>query len=471
MSEGRTAVAILGGGIAGLTVALHLQRQNTDFLLIEPERVLGGKVRTDSAGGFIIEGGPDAFLAEKPWARQLCEELGLGGEIIGTNDAQRRIFLVSRGRLRPLPDGVMMLAPVKPIPLLRSRLVSVPGVVRMAMEPFVPRRTEEGDESLGHFVRRRFGDEVFERIVDPLMSGIYAGDADQLSLDSTFPRLRDLEREHKSVIRGLIATQRTIKSRPGAPSSMFLSLRGGMARLTDAIVQRLDRQRVLTGVGAAEITRNTCYRIRLSDGRTILADQLVVATPSHVAARLVHHLDPELAALLQQIPYVSTATVSLAYSRGDVAHPLNGFGFVVPRVEQRRITACTWVSSKLPSRAPDDGALLRCFIGRAGDEDWVSQSDDELVQRARGELQALMGITAAPLLWRVFRWERSMPQYRVGHQQLIGRIEARLSSLPGLVLTGSAYRGVGLPDVIREAFAAAAKVDRPAAEFRAPAAR
>ena len=445
-----TSVAIVGGGISGLVVALRMQQRGIPYTLIEAADVPGGKIRTESIDGFVIEGGPDSFLAEKPWARELCEELGLGAEIIGTNDAQRQTFLVANGKLRPLPEGFVMLAPVRPLPLLRSRLISFPGVMRMAIEPFVPVRRDDSDESLGSFVRRRFGDEVFERIVDPLMSGIYAGNSDELSINSTFPRLRDIERRHGSVIKGLLQMKA-----PPRQGSMFLSLRGGMKRLVDAIVARLDRQSIRTGVRVVSITGN--YNLKLSDGSTINADEVVLTTPSYAAASMIRSLDRDLACMLSEIPYVSTTTVTLAYLRSQIAHPLNGFGFVVPRAERRRITACTWITTKLPHRAPDDAVLLRCFIGRAGDENWVGSSDEELVRRSREELAALMGVNAEPLFTRVFRWEKSMAQYGVGHQDLVKKIEARASRHPGLHFAGSAYRGVGLPDVIRDANSIATK--------------
>lgn len=451
MTVSGTAVAVVGGGIAGLTAAYRLQQRGVDFRLIEADPILGGKIRTEAVDGFIIEGGPDAFLAEKPWARELCEELGLGAEIIGTNDAHRRTFLVSRGRLRPLPRGLVMLAPVKPLALLRSRLISLPGVLRLAMEPLLPARTDEGDESLGAFVRRRMGDAVFERIVDPLMSGIYAGNSDELSLQSTFPRLRDLERNHGSVIRGLLAAQRQMAAPPKPGSSMFLSLRGGMGRIVDAIADQLDPSPILTGTPLLRLRERTGFQLELADGAIIEAESVVLATPAFAAAVLLREIDGELAGLLDRIPYVSTATISLAFRRKDISHPMDGFGFVVPRVERRRITACTWVSTKLPDRAPDGSVLLRCFVGRAGDEGWIEKSSEELVELARTELRELMGVTAAPLFTRIFRWPRSMPQYRVGHQQLLESMAARLARHPGLYLTGNAYRGVGLPDCIRDA--------------------
>jgi oxygen-dependent protoporphyrinogen oxidase len=443
------SVAIIGGGIAGLTIALRLQQRGVPYVLIESERVLGGKIRTESTDGFVIEGGPDSFLAEKPAARELCEELGLESEIIGTNDASRQTFLVSNARLRPLPEGFVMLAPVKPLPLLRSGLISLRGVLRMALEPLIPARRADSDESLGNFVRRRLGDEVFEKIVDPLMSGIYAGNSDDLSILTTFPRLRDLERTHGSIIKGLLRVSGT--PAPPRKRSMFLSLRGGMNGLVDAIVRQLDRSSVRTGVHVVSMTRPADYRLELSDGTTLDSGAVVLTTPAFAAAKIVRPLDAKLAELLEQIPYVSTCTVALAYRRN--AHPLNGFGFVVPRTERRGITACTWMTTKLPHRAPDDAVLIRCFVGRAGDEDWVDSSDTDVEARCREELQQLMGITTAPLFTRVFRWEKSMPQYRVGHGDLLARINTRLP--PGLYLAGSGYRGVGLPDVIRDATASA----------------
>jgi oxygen-dependent protoporphyrinogen oxidase len=347
---------------------------------------------------------------------------------------------------------------VKPLAFLRSRLLSIPVILRMALEPLIPKRRNDADESIGSFVRRRFGNEVCQRIVDPLMSGIYAGDSDDLSIESTFPRLRNVEREHRSVIRGLLATSRAAKAAASGRKPMFLSLRSGMGRLVEALAQRLDPTAVQTGASVTSLRRDDRYRLHLSNGTKVSAGALVLAIPAFAAAALVEQLDRDLADLLREIPYVSTATVSLAFRRSDIQHPLNGFGFVVPRVERRRITACTWVSTKLPPRAPKDTVLLRCFIGRAGDDDWAGASDAELVGRSLTELRDLMGIDSPPLFTRVFRWENSMPQYRVGHQELLRRIDARVAAHPNLFLAGSAYRGVGLPDVIREATAVSSAV-------------
>ncbi|MGH9458613.1 MAG: protoporphyrinogen oxidase [Thermoanaerobaculia bacterium] len=448
MEQVRTRVAVVGGGIAGLTAAFRLQQAGTDYRLIESAAVAGGKIRTERVGGFTIEAGPDSFLAEKPAARELCEEIGLGEEIIPTNDARRRTFLVSRGRLRPLPEGFVMLAPVDPLALLRSRLVSLRGVARMAVEPLVPVRTDPADESVGAFIRRRLGGEVLERIVDPLLSGIYAGESDRLSIRSTFPRLAEMERTHGSLVRGLLAAKRKAKPK----GAVFLSLRGGMDRLATTLAAKLDARSLLLGTRVATIAREeTAWRLTLSNGSSVVAERVIFATPAFVTASVVDAVDRELAELLRRIPYVSTASVALAYRRADVRHPLDGFGFVVPRIERRRITACTWVSTKLPERAPADGALLRCFIGRAGEEEHLAGSDDDLQRLAREELRDLMGIDAEPLFARVFRWGKSMPQYLVGHQELLAAIDARLAGLPGVFVTGSAYRGVGLPDCIREA--------------------
>jgi len=447
----QTQVAIVGGGIAGLTAAYRLQQQGVDYCLIESEATLGGKIRTEHIDGFVVEGGPDSFLSQKPWARDLCQELGLASEIIGTNDAKRKTYLVSRGHLRPLPEGFVMLVPVKPLPLLRSRLISLTGILRMAIEPWIPVQAANGDESLGGFVRRRLGDEVLERIVDPLASGIYAGDSDHLSLAMTFPRLRELEQKHGSLIRGLLNTQQQMNGRSQPRQSMFLSLRSGLSQLVDALVNQLDPASILTGTRVVAMRHTPRYEIELTDGRILAADAVILATSALVSAGLLRDIDRDLINLLQQIPYVSTATISLGFRREEISHPLNGFGFIVPRVERRRITACTWVSTKMPHRAPDDKVLLRCFVGRAGDDACVGLSDAALVDLARNELRDLMHITSEPLFARIFRWEKAMPQYQVGHLDLLSKIDAQLAVHQGLFLTGSAYRGVGLPDCIREA--------------------
>ena len=464
----RRHIAIVGGGITGLATAYFLRERARssgrplEVSLIEGERRLGGKVLTEHVRGFIIEGGPDSFLTQKPWALQLCELLGLADQLTGPQP-HRKTFVLLGGRLRRLPEGVMGLVPTRLGSLLRSELFSTWGKLRMAMEPLVPPRRDDRDESLGEFVRRRLGRQALERLAEPLLAGIYAADADRLSLLATFPRLRELERRHGSLTAGVMAQRRRRSKDAKEAKPLFMTLRPGLSALVEALMARLHDVRVITGQRITQLERRSrnmksSYSLRLADGQLLEADAVVLTTPAHVAAELLEPLSPEAAELLAGIPAVSTAVVTLAFRRSQVEHPLDGTGFVVPPIEGRALTGCTWSSSKWPGVAPEGFALLRCFFGRAGQEDALKLSDEDLVHLAYEELRGLLGLRGEPLLVRVHRWPRAMPQYLVGHLDRLARIEEVLSEHPGLILAGAAYRGIGLPDCIRQAQEAAERV-------------
>ncbi len=455
MSE-RKRIVIVGGGITGLSAAYRLQcaarAQNLplDITLLESEPHLGGKIQTWRADGFVVEGGPDSFLASKPQATALCEALGIADRLITTNNTQKRTYIYSRGRLHDLPEGLSGLVPSRLAPLLRSSLILPFGKARLLMDFVLPARAPNGDESLAHFVSRRLGREAFERLIEPLMGGIYAGDASQLSLTATFPQLRQLELKQGSLLRGVM------QNAPSPTQRGFLSLRGGMGDLVDALQQQLTVA-VRCGVSVQSIgsTANG-YALETNRG-TLSADALIITTPAYVSAPLLQSIDRALADAHAAIPHVSTATISLAYRRADLTRPLHGFGFVVPTIERRVLLACTWASNKFAGRAPDDVLLLRCFIGRAGQETLLDRDDDALVQLARDELHSILQIDAPPLFSKVYRWMRGMPQYHLGHVERVAQIEQRLTQHPGLFVAGAAYRGVGIPDCIRSAEGAAAQ--------------
>ena len=459
-------VAIVGGGIAGLTTAYVLQaRAVADGLpltctVVESERRWGGKISTHSVDGFVIEAGPDSFLSTKPWALNLCRELGLGDQVVNTNASQEKAFVYSRGRLRRLPEGLVLIVPTKLGPFLRSGLLSVPGTIRMALDVFIKRHEQTGDESLGSFFRRRLGREAFERLVEPLMAGIYAGDADRMSLRATFPRFLELEQKHGSLIKGVLAAQREAGSaapRPGNAPTAFVTLEGGLTTMIEALRSRLEAtggelrsaQRVVSIRPPARPSAGT-YQLFLEGGPPLSADAVVLATPAFVTGDLVRPLSWDAAALLLAVPYASTATVSLAYDTDRLAAGVRGFGFVVPRAEARQILAATWSSLKWPHRAPAAGTLVRCYLGGIGREDIVKADDDTMIRRVKDELSALAGITRPPLFAEVHRWERGMPQYDVGHLQRVDHIQSLLKPYRGLYLTGAAYRGIGIPDCIRD---------------------
>lgn len=464
MAERQRAV-VVGGGIAGLTAAYRLHRQAPDLTvtLVESSPRLGGKILTEHPDGLVIEAGPDSFLSAKPAATQLCEELGLGDDLVGTSEAGGGTYILRDGRLEPLPEGISGLVPTRARPLLRSGLLSTRAKLRLGLEVVVPPRRGAGDESVAAFVRRRFGVEAYERMAQPLLSGIYAGDAEQLSLLATFPRLRESERTHGSLIRGMLAQRRAAAPRPAGPAaprrSAFLSLRRGLAELTDTLADALDGADVRTGLAATAVAwrGDGRWALHLADGSVLAADALLLATPAWASADLLDELAAALAATLRGIPYTSTATITLAYRRADLGDLGAGRGFVIPRVEDRELTAVTWVTSKFPGRAPEDLALVRGFVGRAGREGAVALDDDDLVARMRRELREILGLGAEPVLARVYRWPRALPQYTLGHLERVAAIERHVAELPGLELLGSAYRGVGIPDCIQSGSDAAAR--------------
>ena len=450
-------IAVVGGGITGLAAAYALRGH--DVTLLERDARLGGKILTERIDGFLLEAGPDSFLTTKPQAVALCRELGLADRLTGTNPG-RTVYVLSRGRLHPLPDGLMLIAPTKVAPFLRSRLFSLREKARIAADLFLPPRAADRDESLAAFVRRRLGQAALDRIAAPLLAGIYAGESEQLSLRATFPQLLDLEKKYGSLIAGMLAQRRRTAVSPSTDGRLplFMTLDDGLDRLVDRLAASLQGVDVRTGTGVAALSRSASgYSLHLDTGDRVRADAVMLTTPAYVTADLLDALAPDAAALLRQIPYASTATISLGYRQQDLP-PLDGHGFVVARGEGRRITACTWASTKWPARAPGGYGLLRAYVGSAGDPEVLEGSDDEIIQIVRGELAAAMGLQARPVLTRVVRWPRSMPQYTLGHLDRLAAIERALSRLPGIVLAGAGYRGIGLPDCIRQGRAAAARV-------------
>ena len=452
-------LVVVGGGITGLAAAHHAlelareRRIALELTLVEARERLGGTIATERAGGFLIEAGPDSFLSEKPWALALCRRLGLEDRLARTDDRYRKVFVWHAGRLHPLPDGWELLAPTRLAPFLSSRLFSWPGKLRMAFDLVLPRGIAD-DESLGAFVRRRLGREALERVAQPLVAGIYTADPDDLSLTATMPRFAELEKQERSIILGLRRARETGVS--GARWSLFVTLKEGMEDLVAALATRLQPGTVLLKQRVAGVERRgDRWRVATAEGADLDADRVIVATESHAAARMLRYVDPTLATLLAEIPYASSATVTLGYRRADVAHPLDGFGFVVPHAQKRALLACTFSSVKYAGRAPEGDVLLRAFVGGALNEAVLELDDAPLVMRARAELREALGITAAPALARVFRWPKAMPQYHVGHLARVETIERRAGALPGLDLAGGAYRGVGIADCVRSGEAAA----------------
>jgi oxygen-dependent protoporphyrinogen oxidase len=461
-------IIVVGGGIAGLSAAYYAAKKSPDakITLIESSDHWGGKITTDRVpledGQFIIEGGPDTFLATKPWGVALCKELGLGDRLHGTNPHRKNTYVLNRNRLLPLPDGLAMMIPTNVEAILKTRLISWFSKARMGLDFLLPPKSLNGDESLGTFVSRRLGREAYENLIEPLMSGIYAGDGDALSLASTFPYLRDLELKYGSLARGALQMRKQSngKSVQGSRSA-FLTPTTGLAEIVEKLVENLQssgadlRLNTQATTVACHLTPDT-WNLTLATRETLTADGIILATPSFVAAELLASFDPALASDLQSIPYASTATVSLAYRQCDVPRELDGYGYVIPRREGRRALACTWTSTKFPHRAPEGYALVRVFVGRAGQD--IPWNEGDLLELAREELNLTLGVTAGPLLHRVFIWESAMPQYNLGHPEILGRIDTALEKHPGLALAGNGYRGIGIPDCIHSGELAVKKI-------------
>lgn len=451
----RPEVLIVGAGIAGLATAYELHRRGVPFRVFERAPRAGGVILSEHADGFTYDAGPDALLIQKPAAVALCKELGLGDRLFPTTEPRAAFIL--RGRtLHPLPEGSILGIPRNVSALAATRLFSLLGKARMAAELVVPpRRNGSGDESIGSFIGRRFGREAVTYLAEPLLAGIHAGDVDRLSMRALFPRFVEAERKHGSVLRAFRQVRQP-KSKLGA----FMSLPGGLQEIVDALLRVLPPGSVSldAGVSAVELDGGLGYRLRLESGDAQQAHAVVLCTPAFVASTLLAPTDERLAALCGRIPYASSATVTLGYRREDVAHPLRGSGFVVPRVEKTTIMAGSWISSKWRSRAPEGRVLLRAFIGGARDPEAMLRSDASLVEAAEAEMGALLGIRGRPLFTALHRWERANAQHEVGHLDIMSGIDERLRALPGLFVTGSGFRGVGVPDCVADARATGAQV-------------
>lgn len=475
MNNPRT-VAIVGGGISGLATAFALQEQaaaaglSIVCTILDASPTWGGKIITHRIGDLVTEAGPDSFLSNKPAGLQLIEKLGLTDQLINTNETGKKAFVYSMGRLCELPEGLVVITPGQIRPFLESGLLSIGGLARMAMDLLLPAKRGQHDESLASFFRRRFGRQAFERMMEPLMAGIYAGDAEQMSLKATFPRFLELEQEYGSVIRGMMAARKPaqLSQGEGPRRTMFVSLKNGLEDLVSALVLRLTDRGVRLRAGTVveslrvrshELGRWT-YDIMLQDGSALSVDSLVLATPAFVSAELLRPLSPIAGGVLETIPYASTATIAMAYPASIIGGSVQGFGFIVPRAEKRDLIAATWTSLKWPHRAPAGRLMVRCYVGGVGREAILQLDDEALTAKVKAELKGICGVTAEPTYVEVNRWMKAMPQYLLGHLDKLDQIEAALSRYGGLVLTGAAYRGVGIPDCIRDGALAAERVVR-----------
>jgi oxygen-dependent protoporphyrinogen oxidase len=441
-------VAIVGGGIGGLAAAFDLQSRGLTVRVLEASSRSGGVIATERVDGWVIDAGPDSLLVQKPAAVTLCRELGIADRLVPTL-TPRTAFVLRDGRLHAIAEGSFLGFPITFGALVRSRLFSLAGKARMACEIVTPRRSVDEDESIGEFVGRRFGREAVDYLADPLLAGIHAGDVDRLSIRALFPRLVDAERRSGSVIRAL----RALRVRP-SPQGAFVSLPGGLGELADTLSVVLAPGTVIPNARATTVRRSDVYSVESTAGH-LQARSVVLAVPAYVTASLLRPMDPTLADLCDGVPYASTATIAFGYRRDQVAHPLRGTGFVVPRTEGIALLAATWVSSKWPGRAPDGHVLLRGFLGGGRDPRRLDAPDSELIATAEQELTEILGISGSPLFTRLYRWTRQSPQYEVGHLQRIAQIDRRLTSLPGVFVTGSGFRAIGIPDCISDGRATA----------------
>jgi oxygen-dependent protoporphyrinogen oxidase len=457
-------VVIIGGGIAGLSAAWYLQKAASEqglpihFTVLEQSDRWGGKIQTERMDGFgdapfILEAGPDAFLTRKPWALALARELGLDERILGVNRAKIQTYVVHRGQPVPLPEGLQLLVPTKIMPFLRSPLFSLWGKLRVGLEPFIPRRADDSDETLANFVRRRLGAEVLDKLAEPLLAGVYNSDPERQSMLATFPQFPAMEQKYGSLIRGIGATR---PDKPANSTPAFISFESGAHEMVEALVVQLTGDlRLNVSVQSIEILEGN-YQISLDDGRQLAADALILAVPAKVAAALLKNAAPEAAHHLGEMRSASIGAVYLGFRKQDVTHPLDGFGVVIPSSEGRGIDGMTWISSKWTRRAPDGHVLLRVFFGGPHTRAAMDMDDAELVNMVRAEVRSLLRIQAPPLFHKIFRWPDGYPQYDLRHLERVAAIE---SNLPiGIYLAGSAYRGVGVPDCIKQGQTAAKHV-------------
>jgi oxygen-dependent protoporphyrinogen oxidase len=457
-------IAIVGGGISGLAAAHALEQRRRagleiEYTLYEGSSRFGGVLVTERVDGCLIEAGPDSFLTEKPWASDLCRELGLGDQLIGSNDPQRKTYILARGRLVEMPDGLMFMVPTRIMPTVLSPLFSPATKLRMAREWFHPPHKANGDESVAAMVERHYGPEMVDLLADPLLSGVYGGEASQLSVRAVLPRFADMEAKHGSLGRAMLAARKKMMQAGRGPAKpLFTSLKDGMQQLIDALIAQLDRN-FLVARAVVQAVQPEGGGWTVSAGlQSDQFDAVILALPARNAAMLLQICSPPLSNELGAIAYSSSVTVSLGYPKSVRDSLPPGFGFLVPRSSGKRMLAATFVHSKFPHRAPDDRAIVRCFLGGARDEQVLALSDEQILSLVRIELEQIIHLTAEPLFARVYKWKGAMAQYGVGHLERLQRIEALRQELPGLALAGNGFHGIGVPDCVRSGTEAVARV-------------
>ena len=445
-------IAIIGGGIAGLSAAFYLEKArragaNLQWVLFEKSDRLGGVIETERRDGFVIEAGPDSFLSIKPDASRLCQELALGDQLIPSNDATRKTYILVKGKLVPIPHGLEFMVPTRVWPMITTPLFSFKTKLRMATEMFSAARKDASDESVGDFVRRHFGQEMVDRVAEPLLAGVYGGNAERLSIRAVLPRFAEMERQHGSLVRATLRAKAL--ARPGAkPQPLFTSLKNGMQQMVDAFIAALPQ------VSIRMRQQNLSLRPASDDWQiesAVLSErfqEVLLAVPAPAAAGLLRQFPPALIEGLAKIEYTSTAAVALAYDQAELPA---GHGFLVPRSENRKIMACTFVHKKFAHRAPDDKKLLRCFFSSSRMPDLLTHSDEQLQQIAQQELREILGLKTEPRFARTFRWDRAMAQYETGHLDRVAEMEKIIAEMPGFHIIGNSFHGIGVPDCIKSA--------------------
>ena len=478
-------ILIIGGGVAGLGAAYKVTRaasegRDIEFVLFEKDSRLGGKIRTEivpepsGKGKFIVDGGPDCFITEKPACHRVAKLLGIFDDELPTDESRKRTWILSRGRLHQMPDGIFMFAPTKFLPFATTGLFSWSGKIRMAMDLFIPPKKvvpgELNDETLENFVVRRMGRECLDRLAEPLVGGVHASESSKMSLAATFPRLLEMEQTYGSLTKGFLAARRKVEEmrrryppKPGEkPRTFFTSFLGGMQELTDRMADAAGRQKMRTGVAVTALrhAHGGAWTVLLSDGSTVDGDAVIIATESWAAGPLVRPHDEVIADALASIPASSSATISMAFNESEVGFDLNAFGVLCPLVERRALMAATYSSTKWPGRAPPGKVLLRGFVGGPHNQEIVKRSDEELTHMVLAEFRDIVGLSpdAKPLFSRVFRWHLGMPQYTLGHLERVARIDDRCGQIPGLAIAGGSYRGVGVPNCIESGERAVTKI-------------
>jgi oxygen-dependent protoporphyrinogen oxidase len=453
-------IAIIGGGISGLSAAFRLEQKRAqgagvEYVVFESGARFGGVIRTEQVDDCLVEAGPDSFLTEKVWATDLCRELGLGDQLIGSNDAERKTYILVNGRLIPLPDGLMFMVPTNLWSAFSSPLFSWSTKIRMIQEWFYPPAHSTDDITVAEFVCRHYGREMVDRVADPLLAGVYGGSADELSLRSVLPRFAEMEAKYGSVGRGMAATARL---RPNSSKPLFTCLKNGMQQLTDALGARIPESAWRLNMPIDSVAPESGKWLVVCHGRTEEFEGVVISAPACVAGKLIERANAGLAHELTSIPYSSSITATFGYDESVRAALPAGFGLLVPRTESARMIAATFVHNKFPGRTPSNKALLRCFLGGTRDEDILDRSDNEIERIMLQDLATILGVHGEPVFCRIYKWQQAMAQYTVGHSARIERIRAAVKGLKGLALAGNAYGGIGVPDCVRSGSEAAVKV-------------